>query len=370
VSPSRLRLEALRLDRLLLDERRRPRSLLRILVFALLVVGLGAGLGLILGILGAPTRTSTASGGMNPGGIFFQGAAAFGAVLLASVAVAAFLDRRPGWTVGLAAGRPAGRQVLLGAAAGASVPLLYALVLGLSGHLRFEAGNVAGLISTFALMLVGILLLSSMEELLLRGYVLQNLSVPFGPWPAVLVTGVLFGAAHAENPGADPEGVIFIALGGILLGWLAVRTASLWCVCAYHVAWNVTGGLVLGLTVSGMASPVSLLRGFPSGPEWLSGGAFGYESSWVTMAAELLTLGVAIRLAGPRLRHRENAAWYRRRWRGEPPPLWGPGSGPGPASPGGPRRLGSASRPGSPSPAEPVSEAESGGAPPPEGESS
>jgi len=220
--------------------------------------------------------------------------------------------------------------MLLGAATGAFVPLFYAAVLGLSGHLRFEPGDALGrLLPALVLMLLGILLLSSMEELLLRGYVLQNLSVPLGPWPAVLLTGGLFGFAHADNPGADPEGVIFIALGGILLGWLAVRTASLWCVCAYHVAWNVTGGLVLGLTVSGMSAPVSLLRGHPSGPDWLTGGAFGYESSWITMAAEMISLGLALWLAGPRLRHRETESWYRRRWMGEPPPLWGPGSPPG-----------------------------------------
>jgi membrane protease YdiL (CAAX protease family) len=318
------------LSALLLDERGRPRSLLRVLVFVLLAVGIAAALSLFFGVLGLSTRGTTVGGALIPSGLFFQGVAAFAAVLLASLAAAAFLDRRRGWTVGLLPARPAGRQLLLGAAAGAFVPLAHAGVLTLSGHMRFEVGDaLPRLLPAFLLILGGMVLLSSMEELLLRGYVLQNLSVARGPWPAIVLTGAVFGIIHMENPGADPEGTAFIALGGVLLGWLAVRTASLWCVCAYHVAWNVTGGLVLGLTVSGMSVPVSLLRGQPSGPDWLTGGAFGYESSWVTMAAELVSLGVAIWLAGPRLRHAETEPWYRRRWRGEPPPLWGPGSPPG-----------------------------------------
>jgi membrane protease YdiL (CAAX protease family) len=320
----------LTLSTILLDGRGRPRSLLRVLLFGVLLFGFTYGIAFLLGILGAPTRPSTETGGIDPAGLFFQGVLGFSAALLASVAAAAFLDRRRGWTVGLLPAPPAGRQVLLGIAGGAAVPLCYATILGLSGHLRFEPGTgLPGLLPSFLLLLAGMLLLSSMEELVLRGYVLQNLSVALGPWPAVLLTGVVFGIAHAGNPGADPTGVIAIAAGGVLLGWLAVRTASLWCVCAYHVAWNVTGGLVLGLTVSGMSAPVSLLRGHPSGPDWLTGGAFGYESSWVTMVAEMVTLGVALWLAGPRLRHGENGPWYRRRWRGEPPPTWGPGDPPG-----------------------------------------
>ena len=71
------------------------------------------------------------------------------------------------------------------------------------------------------------------EELLFRGFVLRGLLRSIGPGPAVAASALVFAALHLE-PGA----MIPIFFTGIVLGWLFVRTGSLWPCVAAHAAQN------------------------------------------------------------------------------------------------------------------------------------
>ena len=71
------------------------------------------------------------------------------------------------------------------------------------------------------------------EELLFRGFVLRGLLRNIGPGPAVVATALVFAALHLE-PGA----MIPIFFTGVALGWLFVRTGSLWPCIAAHAAQN------------------------------------------------------------------------------------------------------------------------------------
>ena len=71
------------------------------------------------------------------------------------------------------------------------------------------------------------------EELLFRGFVLQGLLKSMGPGPAVVASALVFAALHLE-PGA----IIPIFFTGIALGWLFVRTGSLWVCIAAHAGQN------------------------------------------------------------------------------------------------------------------------------------
>jgi len=68
--------------------------------------------------------------------------------------------------------------------------------------------------------------------------------------------------------------------------WLLTR--SLWLPVGVHFAWNYLFDGVLGVPVSGHAS-CGWLQVQMSGPEWLSGGAYGVEGS----LAALVVWGVA-----------------------------------------------------------------------------
>jgi hypothetical protein len=71
------------------------------------------------------------------------------------------------------------------------------------------------------------------EELLFRGFMQTRLTSRWGSFRGVFVTSVLFGLAHLDwfrSPDAFAAGMI--------LGWLVVRTGSLWSAVAAHAAGN------------------------------------------------------------------------------------------------------------------------------------
>ena len=117
------------------------------------------------------------------------------------------------------------------------------------------------------------------EEVGWRGWLLPNLR-PLGPWPAFLLTGVIWGAWHApiillgyNYQRRDLLGVLFMivfcVLLGIMLGWLRLRSRSLWPAVIGHAAVNASVGawtLIL-IREGARAHPAtSMLLGWPG---WL-----------------------------------------------------------------------------------------------------
>jgi hypothetical protein len=90
---------------------------------------------------------------------------------------------------------------------------------------------------------------------------------------------------HLGNPNLSPVGIVNIALAGLFLGAVYLRTASLWWATGAHLGWNWTLGFLADLPVSGLEMVDSPLHeGVPKGTELLSGGAFGPEGSVVASA--------------------------------------------------------------------------------------
>jgi hypothetical protein len=80
---------------------------------------------------------------------------------------------------------------------------------------------------------------------------------------------------------------------GVLLGAAYALTGRLWLPIGLHIAWNFTEGSIFGMSVSGnstagTAADSALLRGSLSGPQILTGGAFGPEASIVAVTVCLL----------------------------------------------------------------------------------
>lgn len=82
-----------------------------------------------------------------------------------------------------------------------------------------------------ALMLLELVVVPAfVEELLFRGVILSNL-LPFGKGTAVLGSAVLFGLMHQ-----NAEQLLYATAAGAVLGWIFVKTRSIWpCVLMHFV---------------------------------------------------------------------------------------------------------------------------------------
>ncbi len=187
----------------------------------------------------------------------------------------------------------------IGLVLGAATPLLVAAGLFASGHAQLRAAvpSAAAVVGTTLPMALGVLMLSAWEEVGFRGYPLQLLAEWRGPAIAALITGIAFGLLHGGNPGANPAGLAFTAMNGVLLAWVVLRTGSLWLATGYHGGWNLMAAVVLGLRDSGVVHEGSLAHTELIGPAWLTGGAFGFEGSPVTAVVELVVLALMVRWA-------------------------------------------------------------------------
>lgn len=118
------------------------------------------------------------------------------------------------------------------------------------------------------------------EELLFRGVLFFAVEKCFGTWVALAVSSLVFGLSHMANPQATLEGALFIAVeAGVLLGAAVVLTRKLWLGIGFHAAWNYTQQGVFSGIVSGNDAAPGWIRATIKGPDYLTGGPFGVESS-------------------------------------------------------------------------------------------
>lgn len=209
------------------------------------------------------------------------------AALAASIAVAASVDR-PFLRLGIfvSRGRTA-RSLLGGLAAGAVLVGAAHLVMLLVGAVEHAPGTRFPVAPVLFLFLPAAI----HEELLFRGYPFQKLA-SFSPTLAVAVTSALFALLHAGNEAVGTVALLNIFLAGVLLGLSYLVAGNLWFPIAFHLAWNVMSGPLLGHEVSGFQLPDTLLTTIDAGHPLLSGGDFGIEASIIVTLLE--TAGIAL----------------------------------------------------------------------------
>jgi membrane protease YdiL (CAAX protease family) len=141
---------------------------------------------------------------------------------------------------------------------------------------RMTAIDALGVTLTSLLILVPMAVL---EEVAVRGYLLQTLNRSVGRWGAVLVSSALFALLHAANEHANqhPLAILGIFLAGVYLGSAYLITGNLWLPIFIHIGWNLMEGPIFGLPVSGNPMPISILQTSDTGPQFWTGGPFGPE---------------------------------------------------------------------------------------------
>lgn len=188
----------------------------------------------------------------------------FGPVVLiaASIAVAAMC----GWIQLDLVGLSGFSEVLVETLpAGVPVPPVHLVVVSQLIAIPFAAATINAL-------------LAFGEELGWRGFLVPALR-PLGTWPALLISGVVWGLWHSPlillgyNFGRiDLLGVLLMVVGcvswGILLGWLRLRSASVWPAVFAHGAMNAAGGMV-GLVFAAGTAVDPALAGMLGAAGWI-----------------------------------------------------------------------------------------------------
>jgi membrane protease YdiL (CAAX protease family) len=175
-------------------------------------------------------------------------------------------------------------DTLLGIAAGLVIMFLAFLLLLLTDQI-----NVTQLIISkkeLLLMFGNFVLVAILEELLLRGYVLNNLMVSFNKYLALFLSSALFSFMHLANPNIDLLGTAGLFIAGIFLGISYVFTKSLWFPIALHFSWNFFQSL-FGFNVSGIDTYSLTETTFYKATIW-NGGDFGFEASVLSLLFQLI----------------------------------------------------------------------------------
>jgi uncharacterized protein len=220
-----------------------------------------------------------------------------------------WIDRRPFAGFGLHLGAAWWLDLAFGFAVGALAMTFVFLVGWAAGWTQvtgvFQGGGATGplllaLLPPFLFFVcVGIY-----EELLVRGYLLLNLSEGFnfgslGPRTAIvlawILSSVLFGLLHLANPNTTILSSVSISAAGLMLGLGYVLTGQLAIPIGIHISWNFFQGHVFGFPVSGTPPfGATVLETADNGPALWTGGAFGPEGGLIVLPALLLAAGAIL----------------------------------------------------------------------------
>ncbi len=161
------------------------------------------------------------------------------------------------------------------------------LLLKVTGHLKWMdiIFDARALFLAFG----SVVVISFYEELIFRGYILNNLMDSFPGWLALLISALLFMIFHWTGQSS----IGFFALAnslimGLILGLNYIYSRNLWFSFCFHVAWKFMEGPAFGY--SGDDSFQTFLQPELNGDINITGGANGLEGSVILTAVALLSL--------------------------------------------------------------------------------
>jgi membrane protease YdiL (CAAX protease family) len=182
-----------------------------------------------------------------------------------------------------------GRERFAGLVAGILLVTVIASVLWLMQLTQWftTTADTANMLLVFTAMLI----VAVGEELVFRGYILNNLAKSMNREIALLLSSLLFAGFHLLNPNFNLIAFINIFVAGLLLGINYIFTRNLWFGVFLHFSWNFFQGPVLGFKVSGLELPALLEQNLKGGV-LITGGRFGLEASLLTTIVMVLSITV------------------------------------------------------------------------------
>jgi membrane protease YdiL (CAAX protease family) len=241
-------------------------------------------------LTGAITGTAFMMVGIHPSleVAVFTEAALFTAVICAifKLMLSAF-DHRPFGSMGLAFHPRWWKELRYGISLGAAMIFAVALVEWIAHDASFGFRPHTFLLGgIFAMCMFAAA--AAKEEIIFRGYAFQQLAEAITPTGAVVLMSLLFGLVHLANPHRTWVSTLNTALVGLPLSIAYLRTKALWMPIGIHFIWNFLQGFFLGLPVSGMMMTGGVLSAHVTGPEFLTGGAYGPEGGVIATIVILI----------------------------------------------------------------------------------
>lgn len=206
-------------------------------------------------------------------------------------------DRRSFQSLGLTRNAAAGRDLLFGVLIAGVVMSAIFVIEWAFGWLEVSGlaneSNGSRLIANLGYLTAVFMMVGWYEELLFRGYAMQNLVEGLGRRLGLFVSSALFALAHLANPNATGAAILGVLAAGYFLAFGYLRTNQLWLPIGLHVGWNFFEGPIFGFPVSGLES-FRLLNVHVIGPQLVTGGAFGPEAGIIVVPAIILGVGLII----------------------------------------------------------------------------
>ena len=218
------------------------------------------------------------------------------AVTLSVFLARKYFDRRTFVSLGLKWDSQAVRDGVVGILIAALLMALVYLIESAAGWLTvnsfaWETQSLSKIIFGIVAMAFTYVIVGWSEELLSRGYWLQNISEGSNLFWGVLISSMLFALSHLANPNWSWLAIVNLTAGGVFLAFAYLRTRQLWLPIGIHIGWNFFQGPIFGFPVSGSDSFI-LINHTVSGPELLTGGAFGPEAGLINLP--IISLGAAL----------------------------------------------------------------------------
>ena len=200
-----------------------------------------------------------------------------------------FIDRKPLMSIGLSV-KDKANEMLIGlgfalAFIGGLFLVLWLIgAINITGYVGFKPG----------VFIVSMMLFMAAfdEELIFRGYILNNMMDSSSRWVALAGSSALFALLHAGNPSVLSTWVPMTELfaAGFILGISYTFTKNLWFPTFFHFGWNFFQGL-FGFEISGInVDSWKMISHENTGnvPDIVSGGAFGIEGSVITLSCTII----------------------------------------------------------------------------------
>ena len=166
------------------------------------------------------------------------------------------------------------------------------LAAWLHGDIHFSVGKflpVYLIVTFFAVMIQ-----SSAEEMVTRGYIYLAHSERYPAWVAISANAVFFAAMHLMNPGITVVSFLELLLSGLAFSMIVYSRQSLWMAYGVHTMWNFTQSILFGLPNSGIVSEGSFLHLEAASDSFFYDTGFGVEGTIFSLFTEIAVIAWCI----------------------------------------------------------------------------